>query len=144
MSPEENKVIVRRFVEAVVNRGNLTAVDELFHPEYVLHIPASAEPILGVESVKRTSALFRSAFPDWHDTIDDMIASGDKVVTRWTERGTHKGEFQGIAPTGKQVRLTGIDVFRLKDGKIVEQWLQMDMLGMMQQLGAIPPSESRA
>lgn len=142
LSPEENKVKVRRFIEEVVNKGNLTTVDELFHSEYVLHIQSSAEPIRGAEPVKRTSAMFRSAFPDWHDTIEDVIASGDRVVTRWTESGTHKGEFQGIAPTGRQVRLTGIDIFRLKDGKIVEQWVQMDMIGMMQQLGVAPSDKS--
>jgi steroid delta-isomerase-like uncharacterized protein len=80
----------------------------------------------------------RAAFPDTRMTIEDEIAEGDKVVIRWTIRGTHKGEYMGIAPTGKEVTVTGISVYRIERGKIVEDWSNNDMLGMLQQLGAIP------
>lgn len=139
MSTEENKAVVRRFIAEVVNGNNLSAVDELFAPNYVLYMSHSPEPSRGTENVKHVAAMFRSAFPDWHNTIEDMLADGEKVVTRWTERGTHQGEFQGIAPTGKQVTLTGIDIYRISDGMIAEQWVQADMLGFMQQLGVVPP-----
>ena len=86
---------------------------------------------------------FRSAFPDFHVTIEDQIAEGDRVATRWTMRGTHEGEFRGISPTGKQITVTGIGIFRFSDGKVVESWDNFDQLGMMRQLGVIPsPEES--
>ena len=138
MSAEENKAIVRKFIDEVVNKHNLKTVDELFAPDFVLHIAGNPEPMHGPESIKQADKMFSVAFPDWHNTLDDLIAEGDKVVTRWTERGTHRGEFQGISPTGKQVTLAGMDLFLIKNGKIVEQWVYADMPGFMQQLGAIP------
>ena len=138
MSAEENKTVVRRFVEEVVNRHNLDAVDELFADKYILHLAGNPEPIRGRQNVKHTAAMFRAAFPDWSDTIEDIIAEGEKVMLRWTERGTHQGEFQGMPATGRQVTLTGIDLLRLFEGRIAEQWVQADMLGFMGQLGKAP------
>jgi steroid delta-isomerase-like uncharacterized protein len=100
--------------------------------------------VSGVEDLKQFFVMLRSGFPDFQGIIEDLFAAeGDKVVLRFTFRGTHQGEFMGIAPTGKQVIMPGIDIFRIADGKLVELWNQEDMLGMMQQLGAIPePGQS--
>jgi steroid delta-isomerase-like uncharacterized protein len=131
---EENKAIFRRYVEEVGNEGNLDLVDEIFS-DYVSHQPDGSVLERGPEDVKRFMGEFRSAFPDFHTTVEDQIAEGDKVATRWTMRGTHEGEFRGIAPTGKQITVTGIGIFRFSDGKVVESWDNFDQLGMMQQLG---------
>jgi steroid delta-isomerase-like uncharacterized protein len=133
---EENKAIFRRYVEEVGNEGNLDLVDEIFS-DYVSHQPDSSVLERGPEDVKRFMGEFRSAFPDFHTTVEDQIAEGDKVATRWTMRGTHEGEFRGIAPTGKQITVTGIGIFRFSDGKVVESWDNFDQLGMMQQLGVV-------
>ena len=134
---EENKAIFRRYVEEVGNEGNLDLVDEIFS-DYASHQPDGSVLERGPEDVKRFMGEFRSAFPDFHTTIEDQIAEDDKVVTRWTMRGTHEGEFRGIAPTGKQITVTGIGIFRFSDGKVVESWDNFDQLGMMQQLGVVP------
>ncbi len=138
MSTEENKTIERRFTEELFNKGNLDAVDELVASNYVDHcaLPGIAPDR---EGLKQFVAMSRTALPDFHSTIEDMIAEGDKVMTRFTVRGTQQGEFMGIAPTGRQVTVTGIAIHRISGGKIVENWLSMDMLGMLQQLGVVPP-----
>jgi steroid delta-isomerase-like uncharacterized protein len=140
---EENKAIFRRYVEEVGNEGNLDLVDEIFS-DYASHQPDGSVLERGPEDVKRFMGEFRSAFPDFHTTIEDQIAEDDKVVTRWTMRGTHEGEFRGIAPTGEQISVTGIGIFRFSDGKVVESWDNFDQLGMMQQLGAVPPTGGAA
>ncbi len=141
MSAEENKAIFRRYVEEVGNQGKLDLVDEIFD-RYVSHQPDGHALERGPEDVRQFIDEFHQAFPDFHSTIDDQIAEGDKVATRWTMRGTHQGEFRGIAPTGKQITVTGIGIFRFSDeGKVVESWDNFDQLGMMQQLGAIPSPE---
>ena len=137
MSVEENKAVVRRYIEGVINKKNLAVVDELYDANYVGHL-AGMEDIHGPEGLKQAVATFFTAFPDLHCTVEDMVGEGDKVVCRFTGRGTHQGEFQGVAPTGKQATLTGIVISRIVSGKIVEEWEVIDMLGMMQQLGAIP------
>jgi steroid delta-isomerase-like uncharacterized protein len=134
---EENKAIFRRYVEEVGNEGNLDLVDEIF-ADYVSHQPDGSVLERGPEDVKRFMGEFRSAFPDFHTTIEDQIAEGDRVATRWTMHGTHEGEFRGIAPTGGQIRVTGIGIFRFSEGKVVESWDNFDQLGMMQQLGVVP------
>jgi steroid delta-isomerase-like uncharacterized protein len=133
---EENKAIFRRYVEEVGNQGNLDLVDEIF-ANYVSHQPDGSVLERGPEDVKRFMGEFRSAFPDFHTTIEDQIAEGDRVATRWTMRGTHEGEFRGIAPTGKRITVTGIGIFRFSEGKVVESWDSFDQLGMLQQLGAV-------
>ena len=137
MSAEENKAIYRRYVEEVSNEGNLDLVDEIF-ARYVSHQPDGHTEERGPEDVKRFIGEFHRAFPAFDCTIEDQIAEGDKVATRWTIRGTHQGEFRGIAPTGKQITVTGIGIFRFSEGKVVESWDNFDQLGMMQQLDAIP------
>src|SRR3954452_4558605 len=133
MSAEDNKAIARRSWE-VVNQANLDALDEVYATDFVGHEPD--EDIHGSEGVKQFVDVLLDASPDMLITVEDDIAEQDKVVTRWTAHATHQGEFQGIPPTGKQV--TGITIHRLDDGKIVEEWENPDLLGLMQQLGAIP------
>jgi steroid delta-isomerase-like uncharacterized protein len=141
---EENKAIFRRYVEEVSNQGNLDLADEIFD-RYVSHQSDGTTLERGPEDVKRFMGEFRQAFPDFHSVIEDQVAEGDKVVTRWKASGTHQGEFRGIAPTGNQMVVTGIGIFRFsEEGKVVESWDNMDQLGMMQQLGVIPAPEQQA
>ncbi len=144
MSAQENKALVRRFVDEVQSGGNIDAIDELCSPEFVNHSAPPGVPS-NTEGVKQVTAMFRQAFPDSYFTVEDMIAEGDKVATRKTFHGTHQGEFMGIPPTGKQVTFTGIHIFRIAGGKVAEHWLEVDTLGLLQQLGAIPaPGQASA
>jgi steroid delta-isomerase-like uncharacterized protein len=138
MSEEENKALFRRYVEEGWAKGNVEAADEVFADRYVAHQPDGSEQERGREDVKQFLRQYREAFPDLQITIEDQIAEGEKVVTRWSSRGTHQGEFRGIGPTGNEVRLTGIGIFRFSDGKVVESWDNFDQLGMLRQLEAIP------
>ena len=134
---ERNKAVIRRFVEEVQNEKNEAAYDELNDPEFV---NLSSPP--GVPSDREGGKLylwgFLNAFPDSHVTIDDMIAEGDRVVTKKTFTGTHTGDFAGIPATGKTVTLQYVDIMRVREGRIVEHWLSMDQLSFMRQLGVIP------
>jgi steroid delta-isomerase-like uncharacterized protein len=132
MSAEENKAIARHADEELFNRGNLEVADELFAPNFVYHDPASGEDWHGPESVKQYATMLRAAFPDLHYLVEDQVAEGDKVVTRYTASGTHWGELMGIAPTGNRVVITGISIARIENGKIEEIWENYDTLGMMQ------------
>ena len=137
MSKEENKAMVRRIFEEVIVKGNLSAVDEIMASNYVYHFPG--QDVKGPEGFKEFVKMMRTAFPDLSMTIEDQIAEGDKVATRETMRGTHKGDFMGIAATGKQVTFTGMVIVHFQDGKEVEAWGSPDMLGLFQQLGVVPP-----
>jgi steroid delta-isomerase-like uncharacterized protein len=137
---EDNKALNRRFVEEVINQGNTDAIDELIDPGVVDHAAPPGFPT-GREGAKQFAAMMRSAFPDLHLTIEDMISEGDKVVMRSTWSGTHEGEFMGIPATGRRVTVSAIDISRVADGKMVEHWEQSDALGLMQQLGVVPPPE---
>lgn len=139
MSVEENKVKQRRVWEEVVNKGNLAVIPELFAPNYFFRSPLGIE-VKGPEDFKQTVAMMRTAFPDIHVTIDDILAEGDKVATRFTMTGTFKGEFTGIAPTGKKFTATGIIITRWVGGKEVEAWESLDTLAFFQQLGISPPA----
>jgi steroid delta-isomerase-like uncharacterized protein len=138
---EANKALVRREMEEVFDRGNLDAADELYAPDYVIHDPTSPEDIRGVEGARQFAATYRQAFPDFQATVEDQVAEGDKVATRFTARGTHHGELEGIAPTGNRVEVTGINISRIAGGKIAEEWTNYDALGLMQQIGAVPSPE---
>jgi steroid delta-isomerase-like uncharacterized protein len=138
MLAEENKALVRRFVDEVQSAGNIDAIDELCSSEFVNHSAPPGVPS-NCEGVKQLTAMFRQAFPDSFFTVEDMIAEGDKVVTRKTFHGTHEGEFMGIPPTGRRVSMGLIDIVRIADGRVVEHWSMGDNLGMMQQLGVVPP-----
>lgn len=137
MSVEENKALVRRLVEEVWNKGNMAVADELLATDYVFHHP-TGQDLHGSEKYKQLVGVVRSAFPDLHFTIDDVVAEGDKVVYRWSLSATHKGEFRGIQPTGKKVTIWAICIERIADGKFVEAWERYDTLGLMRQLGVIP------
>jgi steroid delta-isomerase-like uncharacterized protein len=137
MSKEQNKALLSRVIKEVFNQGKTSLIDELFAPGFVEHEEPPPGMPPGREGVKQIVSLFRSAFPDLKVKIDDTIADGDKVVIRSTWSGTHKGEFMGIAPTGKSVSFGVIDIVRIAGGKIVEHWGQMDSMRMMQQLGAV-------
>ena len=142
MSAEENKAIVRRFVDEVQSGGNIEILDELCSPDFINHSAPPGMPP-GCEGVKLVTAMFRQAFPDSYFTIEDMIAEGDKVVTRKTFHGTHEGEFMGNPPTRQRVSISLIDIVRIAGGRVVEHWSIGDDLGMMQQLGVIPqPGQS--
>ncbi len=134
---EENKALLRRYTDEVVNKGNLDAADEMVAPGYVHHQPPNPDQH-GIDRFKQLVVDLRTAFPDIHVAIDDQIAEGDRVATRITIRGTHLGEFLGVAPTGRKVEMKGIAIDRCSDGKIVEGWECSDALGLMRQLGAVP------
>lgn len=135
---EENKARMRRLLEEFINRGNEGVVDETTAPTWRMHVAGNSEP-MDREGVKQFIRMFRAAFPDLRDTVEDMIAEGDKVAVRGVTRGTHQGEFMGIPATGRQVRASWIDLVRFTpDGKVAENFLNFDMLGLMQQIGAIP------
>lgn len=137
-SIEENKEVYRRFVEEVINQGNIDLVDELFSPDYVDHNrPPGAPP--GLAGVRMIPTMFRTAFPDVNFTIDQMIGEGDKVATYVTGRGTHQGPFAGVAPTGKHVSWASMGIFRVAGGKIVEHWGIPDLMDLMRQIGGVPP-----
>lgn len=138
MAIEENKAVPRRVYEEVLNQKNLDLVDELFSPEYVNHDPTSPEEMRGPESIKQFFSAYLAAFPDLRFTVEDQVAEGDKVVSRWTSGGTNRGELMGAAPTGRRVEFTGITISRISDGRIAEDWTSYDALGMMRQLGLIP------
>ena len=136
MSTEENKALVRRFVEELWNEGNIATADELMAPDAEIHMPTGE--VVDLDGLKGFAGAFRESFPDWHSTFEELIAEGDRVAERWTGRGTHRGALQGIAPTGKRVEVPGSVFYRIVDGKIVEFRGQLDMMALMQQLGAIP------
>jgi steroid delta-isomerase-like uncharacterized protein len=133
MMSEENKEKVRRFLQEAFNEGNLGVADEIFATDYVLHDPTTPEEISGPEGIKQFVQMYRSAFPDTHITVEDQIAEGDEVVTRWRGRGTHQGELFGIPPSGNQVEITGITISRFEGGKIAEAWTNSDTLGLIAQ-----------
>jgi predicted ester cyclase len=137
MSSEQNKEIIRRFIEEVNNKREKTDVEQYLTPQYLDH---SAPPKLprGPEGWRILRAMFFTAFSNLHITIEQMVAEGDRVAIRFTMRAVHTGELRGIPPTGKQLTLTGLDINRFEGGKIAERWGNQNDLGMMQQLGVIP------
>lgn len=136
------KALHRRGFEEGINQNRLEVFDELIGDTYINHnFPA---PAPGREGFKQVIAMFRSAFPDLHVTIEDQVAEGDRVAARGRMAGTHRGEFMGIPATGKPVEIAYADIWRLEDGRFVENWVQMDLLGLMQQLGVVPSPDTAA
>jgi steroid delta-isomerase-like uncharacterized protein len=135
MSIEQNKSILRRWIENGWNKGNLALVDELYTTDLVQYDPAKLE---GREALKHYVGGFQAAMPDLHFSIEDLIAEGDKVVWRFTATGTQTGPLMGIPPTGKQATVTGTATFRLVDSRIAEVWVNFDALSMLQQMGVVP------
>lgn len=139
MSTEENKAIARRAYEKLFSEGQYALADELYASTHVNYFPGNPPGLpAGVEGLKQLIGLYRSAFPDLHFTIEDQIAEGDKVVTRTTTTGTNTQPLMGMPATGKSAVVTGIQIDRIVDGKIVETWGNFDQLGLLQQLGVIP------
>jgi steroid delta-isomerase-like uncharacterized protein len=139
MSAEENKALVSRFVEEFWNEGNEATADELMAVDAEIHMPTGE--MVDLDGLKGFAATFRGAFPDWHSTFEELVAEEDRVAERWTGRGTHLGELRGIPPTGKRVEAPGSVFYRIVGGKIVEFRGQLDMMSLMQQLGAIPSAQ---
>ena len=133
-----NMTLSRRWIEEGLNKGNVDLMDELFEAKCVYHGPFG-ETVRGRKAMKQMVAAWLTAFPGAHCTIDDMVSAGDKVIGHFAFTGTHRGEFLGVAPTGKRVKVKGIVMSRFSGGKLVEDWEFFDTLGLFQQLGAVPP-----
>jgi steroid delta-isomerase-like uncharacterized protein len=133
---DENKALVRRFVAEAINGLRPEAIDELVSDGYTYHAPGME--IQGRNAIAGVFAMLRAAFPDWHEEIEDLIAEGDRVVFRVTGRGTHRGDFQGVPPSGRAVTVAGTDIVRIEEGKLAEHWANFDQLGLMTQIGALP------
>lgn len=133
MSIEENKAIVRRFFELGPSQGNLAAADQLLAPDFALHTPLPSPP--GIQGMNDVITACRAAFEHLDVAVEDMVAEGDRVAARFTARGIHKGAFMGFEPAGKRVTMTGIEIFRIENGKIAELWGEANLLGVMRQLG---------
>jgi steroid delta-isomerase-like uncharacterized protein len=138
-TPEKNKALIRRYFDEVTNGKNLAVRDEVYAPVFIRHTAAGPQRVDG-ERGKQTVSAFLAAFPDLWCTIEDLVAEGDRVVARLTCRGTQRGAFMGVPATDRQVTWAAIDFFRIAEGKVVEVWGQVDALGLLQQLGAIPAS----
>jgi predicted ester cyclase len=137
-APMENaKLIVKRLLEEPWT-GSFEAIDEFVSPDYVGHDPAAPEDIRGPEGARANMEKYIAGFPGGAIKVDDQIAEGEKVATRWTGRGTHTGELAGIAPTGRDVTVSGLTISRFEGGLVVEEWTTWDTLGMLVQLGAVP------
>lgn len=137
MAAEDNKALVRYLIEEVLNKGNLDIADTGFAPDYVTHIPNNPNLPPGPETFKRVIAMYRAAFPDFHMTIEDLVAEGDLVANRFTTRGTHRAPLMGIPPTGKQITVRGQELHRIANGKVVESWICDDVPSILVQLGII-------
>ena len=138
--PKRNTVVIRRYFDQWANHGDTTAADTLMATNLVLRNPPAI--VHSLAEYKQSMAKFHAAFPDLHFTVEDIIAERDRVVVRWTLRATHLGEYQGRAPTGKRMTVTGMSLFRMSEGKIQETWVNMDRWGMMEQLGWLPDARS--
>jgi steroid delta-isomerase-like uncharacterized protein len=137
MGIEENKALAARWTEKIWNQGNMAAVDEMCTPNFTFNY-AFPGMTPDRESYKRVVTTYRNAFRGLHLTNEIVIAEGDKVAIRWRGQSEHQGEFMGIAPTGKKVTMTGNSIARIESGKIAEEWTEMDSVGVMQQIGAVP------
>jgi steroid delta-isomerase-like uncharacterized protein len=137
MSHESDRALVTRVAEDIWNKGNLAAVHEVMAPQARYHGPHMPDGIGQREDWRKAIAMYRGAFPDAHVVFDELITAGDTIVGRWSATGTHEGELPGVEPTGKQIAISGITIYRIADGKIIEAWEQLDLLGMWQQLGVV-------
>lgn len=138
MTVDENKALARRLIEEVVSTGDLSRADEVIAPDFVEHNPAPGQGP-GIAGFRQVVGMLHAAFPDLEVTPDEIIAEGDKVAMRLTVRGTHRGPFVGVPPTGRAAEWQGISMLRVAGGRIAERWFYFDMPGLMRQLGAGPP-----
>ena len=130
----------RRFFEDVLGTGNWGVADEIVAADVVMHHPSSPTPVSGREAVQGFLSAFRAGFPDFHMAVEDAFGVDERAAVRWRMSGTHEADLFGIPPTGKKVNVAGISVVRIANGKIAEDWVSEDSLGMMRQLGVIPPA----
>lgn len=135
MSAESNKALFRRYFAEGTNKGNLGVIEEAFADDYVHHDPAALDVIIGLEGVKGHIMTLRNAFPDLQFQINDEVADDENIVVRWTVVGTHTGNYFGIPGTGKPFAVTGMNHWKIKNGKAVEGWVSRDDMGLMRQLG---------
>jgi len=135
---EHNKTLVRRYLEEAVSRGGVAAIDTFVSPNVIFTSPYTPAPIHGIEGFKQMIGMLQTAFPDLQIHEEAVLAEGDTVASRWYATGTHQGEFMGHPPSGKLFHISGMSIYRIKDEKIVEGWVNDDSLGMLQQLGIIP------
>jgi steroid delta-isomerase-like uncharacterized protein len=133
---DQNKTIARKVFEDIQSQGNLDVVDQIVASDYVGH--AFPEDFYGPEGVKQFTLMLRTAFPNVQLKVEDQIAEGDKVMTRWTAQGTHQGDFMGVPATGNQIMISGVTIFRMAGGKLFEGWNHPDLLSLFQQIGAVP------
>ena len=138
MNSEQNKAVIRQFTDEILNSHHLERTGDFFADDVVEQVPFPGQGP-GIEGLKDVLRNFRAAFPDIHSTIEEQIAEGDKVLTRFEWTGTHRGSFLGVSPTGRPVKVWGMVIDRLKDGKVTHTRIIMDTLGMMMQLGVVPP-----
>jgi steroid delta-isomerase-like uncharacterized protein len=143
MSNEQNRAVVRRFIDEVFNQGDLSVAEEILAPDYIHHDPATAEMGSGVDGLEKMIQFYREAFPDYRITLDEQIATEDRVVERWTGRGTHQGTMMGIPATNRTIEASGISIHRLQNGKIAETWTVFDTAGLLRQLGVVPTPQGR-
>jgi steroid delta-isomerase-like uncharacterized protein len=137
MSTEENKALVRRFFMEGPSRGDLGAADDLLAPNFTLHIPLPSQS--GIEGMNDVITACRAAFEHLNVTVENMVADGDMVAARFSARGIHQGTFMGLPATGKSIIMTGIEIFRIEESKIAELCGEANLLGLMSQLGILPP-----
>ena len=137
--PEKNKALVRHLIEEGLNKGNLDIADEHFTADYIVHIPGRTDLPTGPAAFKKSIGMWRAAFPDFHMTIENLVAEGDFVANRFTTRGTNQAPLMGIPPTGKQMTVHGQELHRLANGKVAETWVCDDVPSILIQLGVIPP-----
>lgn len=137
MNTTKHKALITRIAVDIWNRGDLAVVDQVMAPEAKYHGPHMPNGVGDRETWRRAIGMYRSAFPDSHVIFEDLIESGDIVVGRWSATATHTGQLPGVAPTEKPIAIGGITIYRIAEGKIIEAWEQLDMLGMWQQIGVV-------
>ena len=137
MTAETNKIVMSRFLE-FINTASESLAQELISPDAIFHVPGSPDPMRGPAGYLAIIGMMRGGFPDIQWTVEEMVAEGDKVAARFTMRGTHQGTFFGVPPTGKTIAVQAMNIYRLSGGQFVEEHGQPDMLGLLQQIGAVP------
>jgi steroid delta-isomerase-like uncharacterized protein len=137
MTVETNKIVMHRFLE-FINSASESLAQELISPDAIFHVPGSPEPMRGPAGYLAIIGMMRGGFPDIQWTLEEMVAEGDKVAARFTMRGTHRGTFFGVPPTGKTIAVQAMNIYRLSGSQFVEEHGQPDMLGLLQQIGAVP------
>jgi steroid delta-isomerase-like uncharacterized protein len=133
----ENIALVSRIGNEIWNKGDMAVCDAVFSADYIGHLPGTPAPVCGPREFGQLVQLYRTAFPDVHLTIEDVFAAGDRVAMRWTSRGTNLGSMMGVPPTGRRIEIMGVSIFRIAQGKVVEEWEGFDTMALMQQLGAM-------